>query len=174
MSFQLQILDRKSKGQVKCLCEDCSIKNRSESDSEKTSQPLTESKSRKGNNNKGCRENCKTNSSKKNKACDGGKPTAVENNNASECHNGVKNSEVSHCQSCQTAQKTNAESSKKSVKNGSKQRERGGDHSQDCGYSSEHNNGDTASSSLNSSPEGSEVACSDGFCEHEGRFFPVQ
>jgi hypothetical protein len=46
------------------------------------------------------------------------------------------------------------------------------DHSQDCGYSSENNNGccDTGStsSSLPSSPEGSEVACSDGFCNHEG------
>ncbi|KAL0271882.1 UNVERIFIED_CONTAM: hypothetical protein PYX00_005051 [Menopon gallinae] len=165
---KLQILDRKSKGQVKCLCEDCSIKNRSESDSEKTSQPLTENKSKKGNNNKSYRENCKTNCSKKNKTCDGGKRTFVENNNAVECHNSMKNSLVAHCQLCQSAQKTHSENLKKMAKSGSKQRGRGGDHSQDCGYSSEHNNGDTASSSLNSSPEGSEVACSDGFCEHEG------
>lgn len=41
------------------------------------------------------------------------------------------------------------------------------EHSQDCGYSSENNNCDTGSS-LPSSPEGSEVACSDGFCNHEG------
>lgn len=45
------------------------------------------------------------------------------------------------------------------------------DHSQDCGYSSGNNGGccETMSgcSSLMSSPEGSEVACSDGFCNHE-------
>ncbi|XP_015604468.1 gametogenetin-binding protein 2-like isoform X2 [Cephus cinctus] len=37
--------------------------------------------------------------------------------------------------------------------------------SQDCGYSSEHN---ISSSSLPSTPEGSEVACSEGCCNHEG------
>ncbi|XP_057321516.1 gametogenetin-binding protein 2-like [Microplitis mediator] len=37
--------------------------------------------------------------------------------------------------------------------------------SQDCGYSSEHN---VSSSSLLSTPEGSEVACSEGCCSHEG------
>lgn len=36
--------------------------------------------------------------------------------------------------------------------------------SQDCGYSSEHN---ISSSSLPSTPEGSEVACNDGCCNHE-------
>ncbi|CAG5087264.1 Similar to CG2182: Gametogenetin-binding protein 2-like (Drosophila melanogaster) [Cotesia congregata] len=37
--------------------------------------------------------------------------------------------------------------------------------SQDCGYSSEHN---VSSSSLPSTPEGSEVACSEGCCSHDG------
>ncbi|KAL6260622.1 hypothetical protein P5V15_008142 [Pogonomyrmex californicus] len=37
--------------------------------------------------------------------------------------------------------------------------------SQDCGYSSEHN---ISSSSFPSTPEGSEVACSDEWCDHEG------
>lgn len=45
------------------------------------------------------------------------------------------------------------------------------DHSHDCGYSSGNNGGCcetiSGSSSLMSSPEGSEVACSDGFCNHE-------
>ncbi|XP_046964605.1 gametogenetin-binding protein 2-like [Vanessa cardui] len=45
------------------------------------------------------------------------------------------------------------------------------DHSQDCGYSSGNNGGCcetmSGSSSLMSSPEGSEVACSEGFCNHE-------
>lgn len=36
--------------------------------------------------------------------------------------------------------------------------------SQDCGYSSEHN---ISSSSLPSTPEGSEVACNDECCNHE-------
>nr|CAD7453896.1 unnamed protein product [Timema tahoe] len=50
------------------------------------------------------------------------------------------------------------------------------EHSQDCGYSSENTNGscDIASgtSSLASSPEGSEIACSDAFCNHEGDWGP--
>uniref|UniRef100_A0A1B6EK34 Gametogenetin-binding protein 2 n=1 Tax=Cuerna arida TaxID=1464854 RepID=A0A1B6EK34_9HEMI len=41
------------------------------------------------------------------------------------------------------------------------------DHSQDYGYSSENNNC-SSGHSLPSSPEGSEVACSDGFCNHDG------
>lgn len=45
------------------------------------------------------------------------------------------------------------------------------DHSHDCGYSSENNNGccETGSliSSLSSSPEGSELACSDSCCQHD-------
>ncbi|XP_050345289.1 gametogenetin-binding protein 2-like [Nymphalis io] len=45
------------------------------------------------------------------------------------------------------------------------------EHSQDCGYSSGNNGGCcetmSGSSSLMSSPEGSEVACSEGFCNHE-------
>lgn len=42
------------------------------------------------------------------------------------------------------------------------------DHSQDYGYSSENNIGSSGHSNP-SSPEGSEVACSDGFCNHEGK-----
>ncbi|KAK9876922.1 hypothetical protein WA026_015957 [Henosepilachna vigintioctopunctata] len=45
------------------------------------------------------------------------------------------------------------------------------DHSHDCGYSSENNNGcceiGSLPSSLSSSPEGSELACSDSCCQHE-------
>lgn len=50
------------------------------------------------------------------------------------------------------------------------------DHSHDCGYSSENNNGccETGSliSSLSSSPEGSEMACSDGCCQPESDCIP--
>lgn len=45
------------------------------------------------------------------------------------------------------------------------------EHSLDCGYSSGNNGGCcetiSGSSSLMSSPEGSEVACSEGFCNHD-------
>ncbi|XP_072382991.1 gametogenetin-binding protein 2-like [Diabrotica undecimpunctata] len=48
------------------------------------------------------------------------------------------------------------------------------DHSHDCGYSSENNNGccETGSltSSLSSSPEGSELACSDSCCQHDNEY----
>jgi len=51
------------------------------------------------------------------------------------------------------------------------------DHSHDCGYSSENNNGccETGSlaSSLPSSPEGSEMACSDGCCQLERDYMPL-
>ncbi|XP_022901319.1 gametogenetin-binding protein 2-like [Onthophagus taurus] len=50
------------------------------------------------------------------------------------------------------------------------------DHSHDCGYSSENNNGccefNSFGSSLPSSPEGSEVACPDGCCESENDYIP--
>ncbi|KAI4460999.1 gametogenetin-binding protein 2 [Holotrichia oblita] len=50
------------------------------------------------------------------------------------------------------------------------------DHSHDCGYSSENNNGcceiTSLSSSLPSSPEGSEVACPDGCCQPEPDYIP--
>ncbi|XP_072943354.1 gametogenetin-binding protein 2-like [Epargyreus clarus] len=77
------------------------------------------------------------------------------------------------CQSCQEDYTTiKGRSPKKSGKN----RVKNGDlspneHSQDCGYSSGNNGGCcetlSGSSSLMSSPEGSEVACSEGFCNHE-------
>ncbi|KAL3268221.1 hypothetical protein HHI36_007345 [Cryptolaemus montrouzieri] len=54
---------------------------------------------------------------------------------------------------------------------GKKENGSSSDHSHDCGYSSENNNGccETGSlvSSLSSSPEGSELACSDSCCQHE-------
>lgn len=68
------------------------------------------------------------------------------------------------CQSCQSAQRTPSSSTlapRWSSRCPSQQ-------SQDCGYSSEGNDTTSGSCSLPSSPEGSEVACSDGFCNHEG------
>lgn len=68
------------------------------------------------------------------------------------------------CQSCQSAQRNPAQSTLApswTSRCSSQQ-------SQDCGYSSEGNDTISGSCSLPSSPEGSEVACSDGFCNHEG------
>jgi hypothetical protein len=83
-------------------------------------------------------------------------------------HNGVGGGRVDahtangSCDSCQSAQKTPA--NKWSARCPSQQ-------SHDCGYSSEGNETISGSCSLPSSPEGSEVACSDGFCNHEGLRF---
>lgn len=75
------------------------------------------------------------------------------------------------CQSCQDDSTT-----RRSPKNTAKKRGKNGnlspnEHSHDCGYSSGNNGGCcetmSGSSSLMSSPEGSEVACSEGFCNHE-------
>lgn len=80
---------------------------------------------------------------------------------------------------------TNARSGKKNYKcdsnylqAGEFKKENGSssDHSHDCGYSSENNNGyceiTSLSSSLPSSPEGSEVACPDGCCQPEPDYIP--
>lgn len=76
------------------------------------------------------------------------------------------------CQSCHNDSKTKRRSSKKT---GKKRNKNGNlspnEHSHDCGYSSGNTGGCcetmSGSSSLMSSPEGSEVACSEGFCNHE-------
>lgn len=76
------------------------------------------------------------------------------------------------CQSCQEdttiKRRSPKKSGKKRTKNGNLSPN---EHSQDCGYSSGNNGGCcetmSGSSSLMSSPEGSEVACSEGFCNHE-------
>ncbi|XP_028163466.1 gametogenetin-binding protein 2-like [Ostrinia nubilalis] len=75
------------------------------------------------------------------------------------------------CQSCHddsVQRRSPKKTAKKRNKNGNLSPN---DHSQDCGYSSGNNGGCcetmSGSSSLMSSPEGSEVACSEGFCNHE-------
>ncbi|XP_049867455.1 gametogenetin-binding protein 2-like [Pectinophora gossypiella] len=75
------------------------------------------------------------------------------------------------CTSCQddsTKRRSPKKSGKKRAKNGNLSPN---EHSHDCGYSSGNNGGCcetmSGSSSLMSSPEGSEVACSEGFCNHE-------
>ncbi|VVC96931.1 gametogenetin-binding protein 2-like [Leptidea sinapis] len=83
----------------------------------------------------------------------------------------VMQTNANGCDSCQDD--FIEHSPKKTVKKRSKKGNQSpNDHSQDCGYSSGNNGGccETMSgaSSLLSSPEGSEVACSEGFCNHEG------
>lgn len=90
---------------------------------------------------------------------------SIVNNNKG-CLQFSEELDVGSCHSCHSVQGSNA-ISKRLVQGSWSSSE----HSQDCGYSSENNNGccDTVSgsSSLPSSPEGSEVACSDGCCNHE-------
>ncbi|KAM3962996.1 LOW QUALITY PROTEIN: gametogenetin-binding protein 2-like [Aphomia sociella] len=75
------------------------------------------------------------------------------------------------CQSCQD-DSTKRQSPKKTVKRRAKNGNLSpNEHSQDCGYSSGNNGGCcetiSSSSSITSTPEGSEVACSEGCCNHE-------
>lgn len=95
-----------------------------------------------------------------NKTCAGVEGvTPIEDSNVLLQPDSKKNS-LSPCQSCVNAQELlNGQSPDKGWSSS--------DHSQDCGYSSENNLG-SSSISGPSSPDGSEVACSDGFCNHEG------
>ncbi|XP_045445901.1 gametogenetin-binding protein 2-like [Melitaea cinxia] len=88
----------------------------------------------------------------------------------SQCYDSVQSNGDS-CHSCQE-DFTKLCSPKKLVKKLNKNGKLSpNEHSQDCGYSSGNNGGCcetmSGSSSLMSSPEGSEVACSEGFCNHE-------
>nr|XP_026494965.1 gametogenetin-binding protein 2-like [Vanessa tameamea] len=87
-----------------------------------------------------------------------------------QCYDGIQSNGDS-CHSCQedyTKLCSPKKLGKKLTKNGNLSPN---EHSQDCGYSSGNNGGCcetmSGSSSLMSSPEGSEVACSEGFCNHE-------
>lgn len=83
------------------------------------------------------------------------------------CHRDLNNFKNGGCKkNLYRCDKYVAECGNRNKENGSSS-----DHSHDCGYSSENNNGccETASlsSSLLSTPEGSEVACSDSCCQPE-------
>lgn len=78
---------------------------------------------------------------------------------------------------CETAEKKNKKIFKcDNFIHNSKEIGSSSDHSHDCGYSSENNNGycenGSILSSLPSSPEGSEVACSDSCCQPEQDYMP--
>ncbi|XP_069703871.1 gametogenetin-binding protein 2-like isoform X1 [Periplaneta americana] len=177
---KLQVLDRKSKGSPVCYCEDCVRRKKDKSS---------------------LAESVEDQSNKAQKSCDkqqqfikktGGNCSSGESSNNNSIITSIRNStpppsmqqSLSPCQSCKSAQDlvetsatllANNSTFKNCLRDGSARCNgnwSSSEHSQDCGYSSENNNGccDTGSgsSSLPSSPEGSEIACSDGFCNHEG------
>jgi hypothetical protein len=180
MLLQLQVLDHKSKVSPTCYCEDCIQCEKDKGSVEAES-------------NKAQRRSDKQKEQRKRKIganCSSEEPASNDNSSLSNIRistspflssaNPQQQPSLSSCQSCKNTQDLiessatllNANSSLKTCLhcNGNWS---SSEHSQDCGYSSENNNGccDTggsASSSLPSSPEGSEVACSDGFCNHEG------
>lgn len=85
-----------------------------------------------------------------------------------QCYEGMQsNDSCTSCQEDYTKHCSPKKLAKPRVKNGALSPH---EH-QDCGYSSGNNGGCcetmSGSSSLMSSPEGSEVACSEGFCNHE-------
>lgn len=176
---KLQVLDRKSKGSPTCYCEDC-IQRKKDRESLTESVEDQSHKAQMSSDKQQDQHNRKTGAN-----CS---PEQPPSNNSSLLSN-IRNSSppfpsatpqqpssLSPCQSCKSAQDLAETSAALTSTNSSLKNCNGNwsssDHSQDCGYSSENNNGccDTGStsSSLPSSPEGSEVACSDGFCNHEG------
>jgi hypothetical protein len=181
--LQLQVLDHKSKASPTCYCEDCI-------QSEKDKGSLTGAVG--AEPNKAKRSSAKQQEQHNRKIgadCSSEEPAASDNSLLSHTRistspfplsaNPQQQVSLSPCQSCgntqdliETSTNLNANSCFKNCLhcNGNWS---SSEHSHDCGYSSENNNGccDTgsASSSLPSSPEGSEIACSDGFCNHEGK-----
>jgi hypothetical protein len=181
--LQLQVLDRKSKGSPTCYCEDC-IQRRKDNGSVMGSVEDQSIKAEKSGDKQQEQLNRKTGAN-----CSSGESPSNNNSLLSNIRNytppfpssstSQQQLSLSPCQSCKSAQDL-VETSATLISTNSSLRNclrcsgnwSSSEHSQDCGYSSENNNGccDTgsASSSLPSSPEGSEVACSDGFCNHEG------
>ena len=155
------MLDRKSKGSPTCYCEDCVRRKkdkgqRTHSVDDKSNKP-----------NKVVEKQLQQRSRKSGVSCSS---SEVASNNNILLRNNTPPA-LSPCQSCKSAQDM-VEASHNNNCNGNWS---SSEHSQDCGYSSENNNGccDTGSgsSSLLSSPEGSEVACSEGCCNHEGIYY---
>lgn len=97
-------------------------------------------------------------------------PTDLSTDNCNECFEDM-HTNADGCHSCQddfTELHSLKKVNNKRVKKGNLSQN---EQSHDCGYSSGNNGGCcetmSGSSSLISSPEGSEVACSEGFCNHE-------
>ncbi|XP_022185265.1 gametogenetin-binding protein 2-like isoform X2 [Nilaparvata lugens] len=152
---KLQVLHRKIKGPASCNCIDC--------------QQRDKKKKSGGQSSEGAVPSAPTHTApKEKKAAKGGKAKEAKGSTRSENNNNkmadsdsisIDDSHNSHaltpCQSCANALELLGSQNSKIWSS---------DQSQDCGYSSENN----ISNSIPSSTEGSEVACSDGFCNHEG------
>ncbi|XP_023720325.1 gametogenetin-binding protein 2-like [Cryptotermes secundus] len=180
---KLQVLDHKSKGSPTCYCEDC-IQRKRDKGSLMGSVETEPNKAQRSSDKQQEQHKRKTGAN-----CSPEEPASNNNSLLSNIRissptfpssaTPQQQLSLSPCQSCKNTQDLvetsapllNTNSSLKNCLhcNGNWS---SSEHSQDCGYSSENNNGccDTgsASSSLPSSPEGSEIACSDGFCNHEG------
>lgn len=179
------MLDHKSKGSPTCYCEDC-IQRKKDKGSLMGSAEAESNKAQRSSDKQQEHHNRKTGAN-----CSSEEPASNDSSLLSNIR--ISSSTFpssatpqqqlspSPCQLCKSTQDLvessapllNANSSLKNCLhcNGNWS---SSEHSQDCGYSSENNNGccdtESASSSLPSSPEGSEIACSDGFCNHEGNY----
>jgi hypothetical protein len=178
------VLDRKTKGSPTCYCEDCIQRKKDKGSLTGSVEDQSNKAQRSADKQQEQRRKTCTN-------CSSGDSGSNNNNLLSNIRNSIspfpssatpeQQLSLSPCQSCKSAQDL-VETSAALLNNNASLKNclrcncnwSSSEHSQDCGYSSENNNGccDTGSgsSSLPSSPEGSEVACSDGFCNHEGNY----
>lgn len=191
MFCELQIIDPNNKESLTCKCPDCTKKgNSNQVQSKSQSQPAPSSKKEKNSKKKKNENKSASGSSKKsgkrekvdktvNKSVDqSAKPPETckteNSNNGNEWHN---NEECTNPPSSEHLMDALMDTNKRytmwievkkrlNTKVVNRNCRSSSEHSsQDYGYSSEHN---VSSSSLPSTPEGSEVACSDSCCNHVG------
>lgn len=185
------MLDPKNKGPPVCNCPDCKkkIKTSTQTQPKSQSQPSLNNKKEKKNSKKSTDTKSSNNSVKKsnkrekidvtkrdtskveifnssdsgeirNSACDNWKSTSESNNPSPSEHlvDALIDTNKSYTMWIEVKKRLNTKASNRNCRSSSEHS------SQDYGYSSEHN---VSSSSLPSTPEGSEVACSDGCCNRE-------
>ncbi|RZF40544.1 hypothetical protein LSTR_LSTR000423 [Laodelphax striatellus] len=160
---KLQVLHRKIKGPASCSCIDCQQRDKKKKNGGGggvVGQATQSSSSSSSVNSQPTAAKAKEKKTAKVKVKDAKVSRAAEkNNNAIHDIDSISiddnQSTLTPCQSCVNAQELLGSQNSKVWSS---------DQSQDCGYSSENN----ISNSIPSSTEGSEVACSDGFCNHEG------
>ncbi|XP_075220164.1 gametogenetin-binding protein 2 isoform X2 [Lycorma delicatula] len=163
---KLQVLHRKPKGTATCTCVDCQQRNKkkknslmspikSQGDSKRNiatnpkQRGIQQKQDKKAGKERSGNSNCNSSNNNNN--------STVTTLNRED--NNVDHNSLSPCQSCFNAQELlNSQSNSKHLVWSSVEQ------SQDCGYSSENN----TCNSNPSSPDGSEIACSEGFCNHEG------
>ncbi|GLH06233.1 Gametogenetin-binding protein 2 [Gryllus bimaculatus] len=181
---KLQVLEHKGKSSSACSCKDCqrkkkdkvSVENGSNSSCNHPSKSVACQKSQLQRGRNVTNGHCSSEDlpSPARKTAIHSSVTVVRNPTTSCANLSPENVSLSPCQSCKNAQDSMDEHHARVSDTQTPVLPAAwssSDHSQDCGYASENNNGccDTASvsSSLRSSPDGSDIACSDGFCNHE-------